>query len=137
MEDTQELMHTHQKDKFIKDLAEYANTDTSKEVCGFICYRDGELFLKPAKNHSKDNDIFIINPADFLERKLSGELLAIFHTHINAKEDPSEYDIENSKNCLYPFLIYSLATERFHLFDMPHFERPEKGVIRLKEFLDD
>jgi proteasome lid subunit RPN8/RPN11 len=116
---------------------EYANTDTSKEVCGFVCYKDEEVFFKPAKNHSKDKDIFIINPADFLERKLSGELLAIFHTHIDAKENPSEYDIQNSKNCLYPFLIYSLATKGFYLFDMPHFERPEKGVIKLKEFLDD
>ena len=52
-------MHTHQKDKFIKDLVEYANTDTSKEVCGFVCYKDGEIFFKAAKNRSKDNDIFI------------------------------------------------------------------------------
>ena len=130
-------MHTHLKDSFKKDLIEYANTDLKKEVCGFICYKDGELLFKPAKNHSNDDDIFLINPADFLQVKLKGDLLAIFHTHINGREDPSEYDIENSKNCLYPFLIYSLTTERFHLFDMPNFQRSEKGVIMLKEILDD
>jgi len=95
------------------------------------------LIFKPAKNHSSDDDIFLINPADFLQVKLKGDLLAIFHTHVNGREDPSEYDIENSKNCLYPFLIYSLSTERFNLFDMPNFQRSEKGVIMLKEFLDD
>tara|TARA_Y100000114_G_C11716806_1_gene306405 strand:+ start:253 stop:633 length:381 start_codon:yes stop_codon:yes gene_type:complete len=126
-------MHTNLKDSLI----EYANTDLKKEVCGFICYKDNELSFKPAKNHSPDNDIFLINPADFLKMKLDGDLLAIFHTHVNGREDPSEYDIKNSKNCLYPFLIYSLATKRFSLFDMPNFQRSEKGVIMLKEFLDD
>ena len=136
MGDSQELMHTNLKDSFKKDLIEYANTDLGKEVCGFVLYKDGKLIFKAAKNHSNDDDIFLINPADFLQVKLSGELLAIFHTHVNGREEPSEYDIENSKNCLYPFLIYSLVTERFHLFDMPNFQRSEKGVIMLKEFLD-
>ena len=130
-------MHTNLKDSFKKTLIEYANTDLKKEVCGFICYKDNELSFKPAKNHSHADDIFLINPADFLKMKLDGNLLAIFHTHVNGREDPSEYDMKNSKNCLYPFLIYSLATERFGLFDMPNFQRSEKGVIMLKEFLDD
>ena len=130
-------MHTNLKDSFKKTLIEYANTDLKKEGCGFICYKDNELSFKPAKNHSHDDDIFLINPADFLKMKLDGNLLAIFHTHVNGREDPSEYDMKNSKNCLYPFLIYSLATERFGLFDMPNFQRSEKGVIMLKEFLDD
>jgi proteasome lid subunit RPN8/RPN11 len=130
-------MHTHQKDSFKNDLIEYANTDLKKEVCGFVCYKDDKLIFKPAKNHSNDDDIFLINPADFLQVKLTGELLAIFHTHVSGREDPSEYDIKNSKNCLCPFLIYSLATKRFNLFDMPNFQRSEKGVIMLKEYLDD
>jgi proteasome lid subunit RPN8/RPN11 len=130
-------MHTHQKNSFKNDLIEYANTDLKKEVCGFVCYKDDKLIFKPAKNHSNDDDIFLINPADFLQVKLTGELLAIFHTHVSGREDPSEYDIKNSKNCLCPFLIYSLATKRFNLFDMPNFQRSEKGVIMLKEYLDD
>tara|TARA_X000001382_G_scaffold130923_1_gene127894 strand:+ start:4031 stop:4426 length:396 start_codon:yes stop_codon:yes gene_type:complete len=131
-------MHTNPKtDNFKKDLIEYANTDLGKEVCGFVLYKDGELIFKAAKNHSNDDDVFLINPADFLKVKLNGDLLAIFHTHVSGREEPSEYDIENSKNCLYPFLIYSLVTERFALFDMPNFQRSEKGVIMLKEFLDD
>ena len=137
MEDFQELMHTNPEDSLVNSLVEYANTDLKKEVCGFICYKNNELFFKPAKNHSHDDDIFLINPADFLQVKLNEGLLAIFHTHVSGREDPSEYDIQNSKNCLYPFLIYSLATERFHLFDMPNFKRSEKGVIMLKELLDD
>ena len=137
MEDFQELIYTNPVDSLKKDLIEYANTDLKKEVCGFICYKDDKLIFKPAKNHSNDEDIFLINPADFLQVKLQGDLLAIFHTHVNGREDPSEYDIKNSRNCFYPFLIYSLATERFHLFDMPNFKRSEKGVIMLKELLDD
>lgn len=127
----------HQKDSLIKKIIEYSNTEPFREVCGFVCYKNGELSFEAAENHSKDVDYFQISPIDFLQKKMNGDLLAIFHTHTNTKEDPSECDIENSKNCLYPFLIYSLASERFHLFDLPHFERSEKGVIQLKEILND
>ena len=130
-------MHTHQKDKLIKSLVDYANSDLEKEVCGFVCYKEGELVFEKTKNISNNPDVFLIQPIDFLERKISGELVAIFHSHIHTKEDPSEYDILNAKNCLFPFLIYSLASEKFNLFDLPHFEGNKKGVIQLKELLND
>ena len=130
-------MSIYQKDNFINEVIEYANTEPFKEVCGFICYKNEQLSFEAVKNHSKDVDYFQISPIDFLQKKMSGDLLAIFHTHINTKEDPSECDIENSKNCLYPFLIYSLTSEKFDLFDLPHFERSEKGVIKLKGLLND
>lgn len=130
-------MHTDQKDKFIQDLIDYAESEPLKEICGFVCYKDDSLFFEPARNHSSDNDSFLISPIDFLQKKLSGELVAIFHSHPLTKENPSDYDIKNSKNCLFPFLIFSLVTEKFHLFDMPHFERQEKGVMKLREVLND
>lgn len=118
-------------------MIEYSNTEPFKEVCGFVCYKNGQLSFEAATNHSKDSDYFQISPIDFLQKKMDGDLLAIFHTHVNTKEHPSEYDIKNAKNCLYPFLIYSLASEKFGLFDSPDFERSEKGVIKLKELLND
>ena len=81
--------------------------------------------------------MFLIHPMDFLNKKINKELLAIFHSHVNTKEKPSEYDIENAKNCLYPFLIYSTVSEKFDIFDMPNFERDEKGVTKLKEAIND
>ena len=104
-------MHTHLKDNsFKEEIIKYSNENPENEVCGLVCYKN---------------------------KKINKELLAVFHSHVNTKEEPSEYDIKNAKNCLYPFLIYSTVSEKFSLFDMPNFERDEKGVIKLKEAIND
>ena len=131
-------MHTHLKDNSFKEqIINYSNENSEKEVCGLVCYKDEEIYFEKVKNHSNDPDMFLIHPMDFLNKKINKELLAIFHSHVNTKEKPSEYDIENAKNCLYPFLIYSTVSEKFDIFDMPNFERDEKGVTKLKEAIND
>ena len=131
-------MHTHLKDNSFKEqIINYSNENPEKEVCGLVCYKDEKIYFEKVKNQSNDPDTFVIHPMDFLNKKTNKELLAIFHSHVNGKEDPSEYDIKNAKNCLYPFLIYSTVSEKFSLFDMPNFERDEKGVIKLKEAIND
>lgn len=130
-------MSTHQNNKLKEDLIEFAKSSPVREVCGFICSSDEGLVLKKAVNLSSNDDFFLINPFDFLERKLSGELVAIFHTHTDSDENLSEIDKKNSLNCLYPFLIYSLKTQKFSLFDKSYFERSEKCVNDLKDILDD
>jgi len=130
-------MNISQNNKLKQEIIDYSQSSPMREVCGFICLEDGQLNLEKAVNHSDDDDYFLINPFDFLERKLSGKLVAIFHSHIDCDENPSELDQKNSANCLYPFLIYSLETEKFSIFDKPYFERPEKCVNDLKDILDD
>ena len=121
----------------LQEIIEFSESSPLREVCGFIVYRNNTLFFEKIINDSNQDDYFRINPISFLERSLSNELVAIFHTHVDSEEKPSEYDIQNSKNCLYPFLIYSLETKRFHLFDLPEFKRPENGVNMLKEVIND
>ena len=120
-----------------QDLVEFAESSPMREVCGFICREGEELVLKKVRNTANNHDLFMIHPVDFLERKLSGDLVAIFHTHVDCDEKFSEFDVENSKSCLYPFVIYSLESQKFNLFDMEHFERDENSVIYLKGILDD
>jgi len=130
-------MQTNQEDNLKDQLIKFAESSPLREVCGFVCYENDELFFEEAINISTDDSFFIINPIDFLQKKIGKTLLAIFHTHVDCAEEPSEYDIKSSKNCLFPFLIYSLETEKFHLFDVPYFERSEKGVSKLRGILND
>ena len=125
------------ENNMLQEIIEFSESSPLREVCGFIVYRNNTLFFEKTINDSNQDDYFRINPISFLERLLSNELVAIFHTHVDSEEKPSEYDIQNSKNCLYPFLIYSLETKRFHLFDLPEFKRPENGVNMLKEVIND
>ena len=45
------------------------------------------------------------------------ELLLIFHSHVVGCEKPSEFDEKSSENCCYPFLIYSINSEKFFLYE--------------------
>lgn len=137
MEDSQEHMNTHQNNNFINEIIKFSESSPLREVCGLIIYKDGGLVFEKMINHSHKDDYFKVDPICFLEKSLSNELVAIFHTHIDSEEYPSEYDIQNSKNCLYPFLIYSLETKKFNLFDMPEFKGPENGVNMLKGAIND
>lgn len=124
-------------DNLKKDLINFSESSLVREVCGFIL-EDGEnLILKKIENKSADNNLFTIEPIDFLEAKLSGKLVSIFHSHVDGSEKPSERDIKNAENCLYPYLIYSLDTKKFSLFDKSYFDRADKCVNKLKGILDD
>ena len=137
MEDFQEHMNTHQDHNLIKEIIEFSESSPMREVCGFIIYKDGKLSFEKMINDSHKDDYFKIDPISFLHRSMSNELVAIFHTHVDSEEYPSEYDIQNSKNCLYPFLIYSLETRKFNLFHMPGFKGPENGVNMLRGAIND
>lgn len=137
MEDFQEHMNTHQNSSFINEIIDFSESSPMREVCGFVIYKDGSLVFEKMINHSHEDDYFKVDPISFLKRSLSNELVAIFHTHVDSEEYPSEYDIQNSKNCLYPFLIYSLETKKFNLFHMPEFKGPENGVNMLREEIND
>ena len=124
-------------DNLKKDLINFSESSLGREVCGFILEEEGDLVLKKLENKSNHNDLFIIEPIDFLQAKLSGKLVSIFHSHTTGSEKASKYDIKNAENCLYPYLIYALDTEKFYLFDKPYFERSKECVNKLKGILDD
>ena len=124
-------------DNLKKDLKNFSESSLGREVCGFIFEEEGNLALKKIRNRSSKNNLFIMEPIEFLQAKLSGKLVSIFHSHINGSEEPSKYDIKNAENCLYPYLIYAVETKKFSLFDKSYFDRPEKCVNKLKGILDD
>lgn len=122
----------------LQDIINYAESEPNKEVCGFVCFKDGSFYFEPTENQATfQAENFIISPIEFLCKKMNNELVAVFHSHPNTKEDFSESDLKNAKNCMYPFLVYSLVSQKFNLFDMPDFERDEISVTKLKGMLDD
>ena len=122
----------HNKDSIKDELINFAETSSDNELCGFVLYEDGAFVFHESRNYSMHPEkMFEIHPADFLSKKLSGNLVAIFHSHPVGQGDstPSSYDMVNSRECLYPYLIYSCETKTFNLFYEDHFE-PEISVIK-------
>ena len=132
-------MNTILKSNNIKQkIIDFSKQNENFESCAFVIYDDQNGFeLKPCKNFSQNPRMFEIHPAEFLNIKMKKNLIAIFHTHVDADENLTEYDFLSSKECLYPYLVYSLMTEKFKLFYEENFE-PEISVIKeLEKIIND
>jgi proteasome lid subunit RPN8/RPN11 len=65
----------------------------------------------------------------------NNDMLAVFHSHIVGDETPSEFDVKMAEACCVPFVIYSLNTKKFHIYEPSHSELNVKAFTRLKEHL--
>ena len=109
---------------------------SAQEVCGFIGWHNDKYIATVEKNDAIDpKNFFVINPASFLMFAEDYDMLAIFHSHIIGDETPSEFDIKMSEACCIPFIIYSLNTKKFHIYEPTNSELNVKAFARLKEAL--
>ncbi len=106
------------------------------EICGFIGYDGREFVYKKVRNHnSKPDELFSISPLDYLKFKQEFVFVAVFHSHIKSGCEPTDFDLENSKNCALPFLIYSIPENRFHLHVPENSEVSENILQDFKKLL--
>ena len=83
-------------------LARHAESDPAREVCGFLVRRgSGDLEVVPIPNAAEAGEArraFAMEPAAQLRvlRRLSlegGEVVAVYHSHLDAPAVPSEEDL--------------------------------------------
>ena len=128
------------KNKSIAKIRDFivnaCNYQAAQEVCGFIGWDHDKYIATVEKNDAVDpKSFFVINPASYLMFAEDCDILAIFHSHIAGDESPSEFDIKMSEACCIPFVIYSLNTKKFHIYEPSHSELNVKAFARLKETL--
>ena len=105
---------------FLISQIKYFCKDYSQEYCGFIV-KDKENFsisVFCGKNYaaqSDKNNVFEIHPLQFLSIKQKYEILAVWHSHNNGSNEPSEGDIKNSEWIALPYLIFDYLNESFSL----------------------
>ena len=110
------------------------NAQVMQEVCGFIGWDSPEYVATVERNDAADpKNFFAINPASYLMFANNNDMLAIFHSHIIGDENPSEFDIKMAEACCVPFIIYSLNTKKFHIYEPSECELDVKAFARLKE----
>jgi proteasome lid subunit RPN8/RPN11 len=101
------------------------------EVCGFLGIDDeGRFVYERMPNRSKNPEqYFIIDPYDYLSFINKNKLLAIFHSHLVGDETPSEFDKMTSENCCFPFIIYSVMSEKFFIYE-PQYKDYDVNIIK-------
>jgi len=114
------------KKSFENQIIEHAKSHPKEEVCGALVFdKLGALRLVRLKNEHQDREnYFQINPREFLLLSKRYKILAIYHSHVDVSNKPSEYDLIKSKSIGLPFYIYSLLDEDFYLH-IPDTYQPE------------
>ena len=122
----------------LKAIKKIAEGNLRNEVCGFVGFdrKEQEFVIKEAKNAAQDpQHFFLINPLEYLLFKEGYLMVALFHSHLVATEEPSEFDKKMSENCCNPFLIYSLNTEKINIYEPQNMECDVNILRRLKDAL--
>lgn len=119
---------------FLKKEAEYS---LLAEICCLIGTDEEEnIIYQQVQNRSKNPEsYFMVDPYDYLSFINKYSCLCIFHSHLIEDEKPSDFDIKTSENCCYPFLIYSVVTEKFHIYEPEHKDYDVNIINRLKELI--
>lgn len=80
------------------------------ESCGFLTKNDAFS----CKNISKSpKNSYIIDPLDFFKNQ---EFVAVWHSHPFQSSVPSDFDIDQSCESGFPFLIYGIGSDDFSFF---------------------
>lgn len=120
-------------------IVDDSESNSFVEICGFLGFdREKETYVvQIQKNVAEDpSKHFMIDPLDYLFFKEKYDLLAVYHSHINTDAEPSEFDVKMSNNCCIPFLIYSIETKKFDLYEPQNLETDVNTYNRFKEDYD-
>lgn len=98
-----------------------------EEVCGFIVQDDEQIKIYPIENvaENKKNN-FVIPTKDYLYVDQKFEVLAVYHSHVDYDESPSELDRKTCEAVYLPYVIYSKKTKKFEVCFPEGFENKEK-----------
>tara|TARA_R110002074_G_scaffold120089_1_gene253586 strand:+ start:527 stop:922 length:396 start_codon:yes stop_codon:yes gene_type:complete len=120
-------------------IVDESESNSFIEICGFLGFdREKEAYVvQNEKNVAEDpSKHFMIDPLNYLLFKERYDLLAVYHSHINTDAEPSEFDVKMSNNCCIPFLIYSIETKKFDLYEPQNLETDVNTYNRFKEDYD-
>ena len=119
---------------FLKKESEYS---LFAELCALIGWnKNNQIVYRKMQNRSKNPDMyFIIDPYEYLEFINDFKIISVFHSHLVGSEQPSEFDKKTSENCCLAFIIYSVCSENFFIYE-PQYKDYDVNIIqRLKELV--
>lgn len=113
-----------------QEIRQHALSKKEEEVCGFICFN----FLSHIKEIYRCNNSilnktnsFSISPLDYVRASRSGEILAVYHSHINNNIEFSLSDRINANNHEIPFILYNINQDIFNEYIPNNYDNPYVG----------
>ena len=115
---------------FLSYVKKEGESSLFAELCAMVgLTKDGKIVYRKMQNRAKEpNLFFLIDPYDYLSFIQSYKPIAVFHSHLAGDENPSDFDEKTSENCCLAFLIYSICTEKFSIYE-PRFKEYSVSII--------
>ncbi len=97
-----------------KQLVELTEKSPNQEICGLIYTNFDTVNYYSCENISKYPETnFEISSDDFIKVENIGDIVGVFHSHINETSEFSDQDIENSNAISIPYFCYSDFDKKF------------------------
>lgn len=115
---------------YIKDIENHARAEFPKEACGVLVKSDtsSQIIAIPLRNEARFPELYFQIPTeDYLRYKLSGNLLAIYHSHPRGTKELSEADLKCSEELVVPSLVYSLSQDDYSYYEPKNYITPLEG----------
>lgn len=124
-------------DSLIIFLKKESESSLLAELCSIIGLTPkNKIVYRQMQNRSKDpSHYFMIDPYDYLSFLKDFRPFCIFHSHLAGDEKPSDFDIKTAENCCFSFLIYSVSTEKFSLYEPQYKDYDVNTIQGLKELI--
>lgn len=116
---------------------EHARAEFPREACGLVIIFKGRERYWPCANLSTvGGDQFIMCPEDYGKAEEAGEVVGVFHSHVNLPPDPSEADKVSCEATNVPWYIVGIPTETWAQIEPCGYEAPLVGRVHCWNALD-
>ena len=91
----------------IHEIEEHFKKEYPREGCGVIAIVKGKKKWFPCTNVAQDDEDFIISSQEYFKIKVKYDILAIVHSHPDASNEASQFDIDNCNALGLSYYIFS------------------------------
>lgn len=106
---------------------QHALESMPREACGLLVIVKGRERYWPARNLSVGTDQFILDPNDYLAAELSGDIVAVVHSHPDLPCTPSQADQVSCEASGLPWHIVSAPSGQWHYMEPTGYQAPLVG----------
>lgn len=114
-----------------KDIKTHSLSRSSEEVCGFLVKNEGGALsvIKCNNCSSTPSERFEIHPEDYLEVKLSSEIIAIYHSHPQSAP-MSQADLMAAEAYALPCVLYIVPDKEFDAYYPRYAETEHIEIVK-------
>lgn len=101
----------------IEEIREHFEKEYPREGCGVIGIVKGKKQWFPCENVAEGEDNFILSSKDYFQIKQKADVVAIVHSHPDASNEASEYDIKCCNALGVPYYIFSYPDMELNILE--------------------